>query len=65
MPLPGAQKQSSAIGQQPDFARVVQRLGQPAPEVVAKRVHHLLERCRCEPSAAKLTEGEKLQDIHG
>ena len=41
VPLARPKEQAPAVRQQPHLAGVVERLGQPATEVVAQRVHHL------------------------
>ena len=65
VPLSGAQEQPSTVGQQTDVTRIVQRLRQAPPEVVAQRVHHLLEHCRREAAAPQTRQRDQFQHVHG
>ena len=63
MSLPGAQEQPAAVGQQPHFARVVERLRQPAAKVRTQRVHELFQIRRREPAAPQVGENDELDEI--
>ena len=61
--LSRAQEQTVAIGEQPQFPGVVQRLGKAPAKVVAQRVHHLPQGGRREPAPAQGGQRDQLEDI--
>ena len=63
MTLSRPQKQPASIGEQPHLPGIVERLGEPAAEVGAQRVHQLLQVRRREPVPAEIGQDHQLDDV--
>jgi len=61
--LARAQEEPTAIGQEPEIAGIVQRVGQPPAEVVAERVHELAKGGRRKPAPPQPGQGDKLENV--
>lgn len=63
MALPSPEKQPPAVGEETQIARVVERVGEAAPEIVPEHVHHLPQGGRCESAPPEGAERHQFEHV--